>query len=90
MFVGTRPLKQYSIEIGLIDKDTECFSGVQISTLKGKDVVGILPLHLACYANTFTVIPLNTKRNMDLDELTIEDVRELATAPKTYKIRKVK
>ena len=83
-------LQQYCREIGLIQEDTPCYQAVTVALIRGKDVIGILPLKLACLTNTYTLIPLGLKRNFNVNELSLEDIRQYAMPHKTYKIREIK
>ena len=85
-----RALHAYCLEQGLITRDTPAyFKRVMIRQIKGKDVIGVLSLELASYANTYTEIPLkgcHVEPGMELD---IEDIKMGAGAPRKYQIRKV-
>ena len=83
-------LQQYCREIGLINTDTPCYDAVTVALVKNKDVVGILPLKLACLTNTYTMIPLGLKRSFNISELSLEDIRRFAMPHKTYKITEIK
>ena len=54
--------------------------------VEGRDVVGVLPLSLACYANSITEIPLSLPLELRGKELSIEDVQRFAGAPVTYRV----
>ena len=57
--------------------------------VKGKDVYGVLPLHLAALANTITSVDLNLPAEMRGKELTISDVGEYFNSLTTYKVSKI-
>lgn len=57
--------------------------------VKGKDVYGVLPLHLAALANTITSVDLNLPAKMRGKELTIADVGEYFNSLTTYKVQKI-
>lgn len=57
--------------------------------VKGKDVYGVLPLHLAALANTITSVDLNLPVEMRGKELTIADVGEYFNSLTTYKVSKI-
>ena len=85
-----KALHAYCLEQGLITRDTPAyFRRVMIRQIKGKDVIGVLSMELASFANTYTEIPLkgcHVEPGMELD---IEDIRMGAGAPRKYQIRKV-
>lgn len=83
-------LQQYCREIGLIQDNTPCYEAVTVALIRNKDVVGILPLKLACLTNTYTMIPLGLKRSFNVSELSLEDIRQHAMPHKTYKITEIK
>lgn len=86
VFVGRhKALYEYCKEIGIIDNETPFYRRVNINKIRGKEVVGTLPLELASYAKKYTEIPLKCHAEPGL-ELTIEDIRMSALAPRTYKI----
>lgn len=83
-------LADYILEQGLVPDDTEVFLGeVPAKSLKGRDVYGFLPMHLATRANSVTEIPLHTPPHLRGRALTLEELREYAGAPQTYFIRRV-
>lgn len=57
--------------------------------VKGKDVYGVLPLHLAALTNTITSVDLNLPAEMRGKELTIADVGEYFNSLTTYKVSKI-
>lgn len=74
------------IEKGLVDKGTPVLDHASHADVSGKDVFGILPLHLAAAANTVTEIPMRMTRDMRGAELTLDEIREIAEEPRTYKV----
>lgn len=78
-------LVEYIWEQGLAPEGTEVLTHVsKASQIKGKDVIGVLPMHLAIYARTVTEIPLNVPEKLRGKELSLEQVRLLARHPRTY------
>jgi hypothetical protein len=69
----------FSIEGTVIDHADE-------ASVKGKDVVGILPIYLAAYANTITVLEFDIPVEKRGQELSVEEVRKYMKQPKTYKV----
>ena len=58
-------------------------------TVKGKDVYGVLPLHLAALANTITSVDMNLPAEMRGKELSLEDVERYFVGFATYKVSKI-
>ena len=89
VFVGRhRALYDYCRQIGLIGHGTPCLRRVRIPDIKGRDVVGSLPLELASYAKTYTEIPLKCHVPPG-EELSIEDIKMGALSPRTYKVERI-
>lgn len=57
--------------------------------VKGKDVYGVLPLHLAALANTITSVDMNLPAEMRGKELSLEDVERYFVGFATYKVSKI-
>lgn len=57
--------------------------------IRGYDVVGVLPLHLAAVANSVTVVPLNVPQEKRGDNLTKEEIRQYAGEPRTFKVEEI-
>lgn len=58
-----------------------------INDVEGRDVIGVLPLHLASYAKSVTEVPLKLTPEMRGKELTFEEVEKVAGEPVTYVVR---
>ena len=82
-------LLDYLKEIGLIDGNEKVISHASQEDVKGQDVIGILPLHLAVLANTVTTVPLNIPPDMRNQELSLEDIYELAGDIQTFRVELV-
>lgn len=81
-------LVDYLKEINMIDYDTIVVEQVDdVDQIKGCHVIGVLPPHLAIYANKVTTIPLNTPHDLRGKELTLDQVREYAGKPFTYSVQ---
>ena len=52
------------IRAGLCDKDTRVVGFANPDDLRDKDAYGVLPLHLACHANSITEIPIVAGKNV--------------------------
>ena len=79
-------LVEHLLEIGLITPETPVISHASPEEVQGKDVIGVLPLSLACLARSITEIPLALTPEDRGRELTIERLREIAGSPTTYKV----
>lgn len=79
-------LVDHAREIGLIDADTPVLAHASEDDIKGKHVIGVLPLHLAALAASVTVIPLALTPEDRGRELDIARVREIAGDPATYAV----
>lgn len=82
-------LVDYLLEIGLITPDTPVISHASADDVRGRDVIGVLPLHLAALANTVIEIPLALTPEDRGKDLPVERVREIAGAPVTYQVKVV-
>ena len=59
------------------------------SNIRGRDVIGTMPLHLAAQARTVTVIPLRLPEELRGKELTFDEVCAYAEKPETYSVEKL-
>lgn len=83
-------LVDYLVEIGLVtDGDYEVVAHATPEVVKGKDVIGILPHSLSCLTNSFTEVPMVLPPELRGVELTVEQMRQYAQAPVTYKVTKL-
>ena len=82
-------LIEYLIELGLITAETPVISHASSEQVQGKDVIGVLPLSLAVYAQSITEIPLALIPEDRGRELSIERLREIAGNPRTYSVKEV-
>lgn len=57
--------------------------------IRGKHVFGVLPLHLAALAAKVTEIPLKIPAELRGTELPLDLLREIASPPHTYEVRRV-
>ena len=80
-------LVEYLIELGLITPETQVISHATQEEVQGKDVIGVLPLSLACLAKSITEIPLSLSPEDRGRELDIERIREIAKEPRTYSVQ---
>jgi putative CRISPR-associated protein (TIGR02620 family) len=79
-------LVQYLVEEGIVSEEGIALPHATPEIVKGKDIIGILPLRLASLAKSITEIPLDLPQELRGKELTIEQVREYAGKPITYNV----
>ena len=80
-------LVQYLQEIGITTGSEPVHGHItDPAILRGKHVIGVLPLSLAASASTITEVPLSLTPEDRGKELSIERVREIAGQPQTYVI----
>ena len=78
-------------ERGLADGAEAVLSHASPDEIRGKDVIGVLPLNLACMANSVTEIPLRlTQELRERGELDLETLREIAGEARKYKVTEIK
>lgn len=82
-------LIEYLLEIGMADSYTEVISHATAEAVAGKHVCGVLPHSLSCLTEYFTEVPLALPPELRGVELTLEQVRQYAGRPVTYKVTKV-
>jgi len=76
-------------EKGLISDQTPVVSHVTENDVRGKHVVGVLPLRLAALAASVTEIPLDLSPEDRGRELDLARVREIAGDPVTYQVHRL-
>lgn len=69
---------------GLIPQGTEVVAHATAELVKGRAVIGILPLNLAVHAASVTTADLNLRPDQRGKELTVEEVEEALTGVSTY------
>ena len=79
-------LVEYLREIGLADVETIVVTHATPDVVRGKRVCGVLPHSLSCLCETFTEVPLDLPQELRGVELTVEQVRQFAGAPITYRV----
>ena len=82
-------LVEYLAEIGLVVEKTPVLAHVRVEDVRGKHVIGVLPLHLAAEAARVTEIPVRLTPADRGKELDISRLREIADAPRTFVVRKI-
>lgn len=71
-------LVEYLREQGVVGMDVRVIEHASPDDVKGRIVIGILPLHLACLAKEVWEIPLTVPAELRGQELTLEQVRRFA------------
>ena len=74
------------IEKGIVSPDVNVLAHVSPDDVRGKDVIGVLPLGLAAIAASVTEIPLAIAPEMRGKELDLDTLRGIAGEPVTYRI----
>lgn len=80
-------LVEYFKELGI--KFDKVISHATEEDVRGNDVYGVLPLHLASLANTVTTIDMNLPAEMRGKELSLEDIKKYLVDISTYKVEKI-
>ena len=57
--------------------------------VRGKDVVGVLPLNLACLANKITTVDFNCPADLRGVDLTAQQLDDLGTKLSTFVVSKI-
>jgi len=83
-------LVQYILDKGIAPIGTPVIPHGGANDVRDKAVIGVLPMHLACLAESVTVIPLDCPFERRGIELTLEQVQQYAGEPQTYTVRKVR
>jgi len=81
-------LIQYLKEVGLIDDTTPVIEHATVAAVKNKDVIGVIPLWLACHTYSVTEVPLTLTQEQRGKELTIEEVRKAAGIIQCYVVNR--
>lgn len=82
-------LVDYLLELKLIDEETKVVAHAQVDDVKGKHVLGVLPLWLSCHAGKITEIQLRLPNEKRGKELSLEEVRFFALSPRTYIVKEI-
>lgn len=70
-----------------ITGDEEILTNVTITDIKGRHVIGTLPLRLVCYAGKYTPIRLNIPSLERGKRFSPEEIEKYILPLKTYKVR---
>ena len=82
-------LVDYLVAEGHATADTPTVSHVKPEDVRGKHVIGVLPLHLAALAATITEVPLDIPADMRGKELSLSDLCNYARPAVTYAVATV-
>jgi len=82
-------LVQYLAEIGLTDAGAEVLAHATPDNVRGKHVCGVLPHSLSCLTASFTEVPLALPAELRGVELTLDQVRQYAGTPVTYRVTEI-
>lgn len=77
------------IKRGIIAEGTPVIDHATVDTVRGKHVIGVLPLSLACHAASVTEIVMNLPLELRGKDLSLEDCEKYAGEAITYVIRRV-
>lgn len=77
------------IERGIIEEGAEVLSEVTPEQIRGRHVIGVLPLHLAVLCERVTVVPLDVPAALRGQELTLEQLRAMAGPARAFVVREV-
>lgn len=80
-------LVEYFKELGI--KFDKVISHATEEDVRGNNVYGVLPLHLASLANTVTTIDMNLPAEMRGKELSLTDIETYFTGMSTYQVKKI-
>lgn len=82
-------LVEYLVEQGLIPAGAQVITHATPADVRGRDVIGVLPLSLAALAQTVTEVPLNLPAELRGQELSLAQVRQYAGAPVIYEVNRL-
>lgn len=82
-------LVEYLRSEGLAPADCEVVEHATAESVRGRHVIGVLPLWLAAEAASVTEIPMSIPRDQRGVELSAEQTAEYAGDPRTYRVEMV-
>ncbi len=77
-------LIKYLKELGLIDDTTKIIPHAKERDLIGKEVFGVLPHWLSCFAERYTEVQIRIPKELRDTELSLKDIRIYSCDPRTY------
>lgn len=81
-------LVEFLVERGVLDSNIPVVAHATAATITGKNVLGVLPLHLAALAASVTEATLNLTPDQRGKELDIEEMRKAFQGFTTYVVMK--
>jgi putative CRISPR-associated protein (TIGR02620 family) len=78
---------EYLKQMGVIREDCTVVEHATADDVRGKDVVGVLPMNLAALARSVTVVDLDVPFDLRGIELSREQVQQYATGIHTYTVK---
>lgn len=82
-------LKEFLYQEGLIESNTPCITHATMDQVRGKNVIGNLPMHLAAQAASIMSITINVPVEKRGSELTVEELREYTTDFCWYRVTEI-
>ena len=79
-------LLQYLLQECIVESGVRVVSHATPDTISGKHVLGVLPHSLSCKCASFTEVPLFLPPELRGKELTLDQVKEYAGEPVTYRV----
>ena len=79
-------LVQYLEEVGIAGEGCRVISHATPEAVSGQHVCGVLPHSLSCLCASFTEVPLIVPAELRGQELRLEQVRQYAGTPVTYRV----
>ena len=76
-------------ERGIVSQDVKVLGHVTTDDVRGKNIVGVLPLSLAAEANYVGEIPLALTPELRGKELDLETLRKIAGELQVYKVTRI-
>jgi putative CRISPR-associated protein (TIGR02620 family) len=83
-------LVEYLKEQGLVSDVVEVIAHATPEAVAGRHVCGVLPHSLSCLTASFTEVPLRLPPELRGKELSLEQLRQYAGKPVTYKVMVMK
>ncbi len=76
-------------ERGVVQGTPEVISHATPEAVSGARVIGVLPLHLAALAAEVVSVSVNVPAELRGSELSLEQLREYAGEPETYRVERI-
>ena len=77
---------EYLRQEGLIGPDTKILVRAKPEDIRDKHVFGVIPIYLACYAKSVSMISLDLPESAQGRELSAEEVREFCKGIRTFHV----